>query len=197
MVPRCLSQFEEFYGSRKNLLKRKSGRIIRFIEHEPFEFRLLGMPFSPEEGERLDTAIRFFLNSHFSSEECMASGLHFPFQLFLKFSGFSDFKTKLRYMEQRTGIIRKISTLCPVPSWRRKARIQTKEVLEMIDSIQMGTSVHSLASRSSLKSPDSKFTVPYSILKRYQPIAMKKNNRSFGAREKMACCASRYAACSF
>ncbi len=140
MVPRWFSLLEEFYGSRENLLKKKSGHIIRFIEHEPFEFRLLGMPFSPEEGECLDTIIRRFLNSHFSSEECLASGLHFPFQVFLQSSGFSDFKKKLRHIKQRARMIRKISTLYPIPSWRRKARMQAKELLEMIENIHKNIS---------------------------------------------------------
>lgn len=140
MVPRWLSLLEKFYGGRKNLLEGKSGHLIRFIEHEPFEFRLLGMPFSPEEGARLDTIIRCFLSSHFSLEECLASGLHFPFRLFLKSSGFSDFKKRLRYAEQRAEFIRKISLLCPVPSWRRKARIQAKEILETLGHIRRNIS---------------------------------------------------------
>ena len=140
MVPRWLSLLEKFYGGRKNLLEGKSGHLIRFIEHEPFEFRLLGMPFSPEEGARLDTIIRCFLSSHFSLEECLASGLHFPFRLFLKSSGFSDFKKRLRYAEQRAEFIRKISLLCPVPSWRRKARIQAKKILETLGHIRRNIS---------------------------------------------------------
>lgn len=60
MIPRWLSLIEEFYEQR-HLWKRKAGHLVRFIEHEPFELRLLGMPFSPPEQEILYSIIRDFL----------------------------------------------------------------------------------------------------------------------------------------
>lgn len=45
MVPRWLSLIEEFYEQRQ-LWTRKAGHLVRFVEHEPFELRLLDMPFS-------------------------------------------------------------------------------------------------------------------------------------------------------
>lgn len=58
MIPRWLSLIEEFYEQR-HLWKRKAGHLVRFIEHEPFELRLLGMPFSPPEQEILYSIILF------------------------------------------------------------------------------------------------------------------------------------------
>lgn len=60
MVPRWLSLIEEFYEQRQ-LWTRKAGHLVRFVEHEPFELRLLDMPFSHGEQEMLYGIIRDFL----------------------------------------------------------------------------------------------------------------------------------------
>ena len=75
MIPRWLSLIEEFYEQR-HLWKRKAGHLVRFIEHEPFELRLLGMPFSPPEQEILYSIIRDFLNAHCTAAECRRASLH-------------------------------------------------------------------------------------------------------------------------
>lgn len=95
MIPRWLSLIEEFYEQR-HLWKRKAGHLVRFIEHEPFELRLLGMPFSPPEQEILYSIIRDFLNAHCTAAECRRASLHLPFRLLLQSSGFSDFGRRLR-----------------------------------------------------------------------------------------------------
>lgn len=81
MIPRWLSLIEEFYEQR-HLQKRKAGHLVRFIEHEPFELRLLGMPFSPPEQEILYSIIRDFLTAHCTAAECRRASLHLPFRLF-------------------------------------------------------------------------------------------------------------------
>ena len=80
MIPRWLSLIEEFYEQR-HLWKRKAGHLVRFIEHEPFELRLLGMPFSPPEQEILYSIIRDFLTAHCTAAECRRASLHLPFRL--------------------------------------------------------------------------------------------------------------------
>lgn len=87
MIPRWLSLIEEFYEQR-HLWKRKAGHLVRFIEHEPFELRLLGMPFSPPEQEILYSIIRDFLNAHCTAAECRRASLHLPFRLLLQSSAF-------------------------------------------------------------------------------------------------------------
>lgn len=77
MIPRWLSLIEEFYEQR-HLWKRKAGHLVRFIEHEPFELRLLGMPFSPPEQEILYSIIRDFLTAHCTAADTLI--FNFPLQ---------------------------------------------------------------------------------------------------------------------
>lgn len=135
MIPRWLSLIEEFYEQR-HLWKRKAGHLVRFIEHEPFELRLLGMPFSPPEQEILYSIIRDFLNAHCTAAECRRASLHLPFRLLLKSSGFSDFGRRLRRAGKNTGIRRKLLHFCPVPSWRRNGRAQLRQVREQLEEIR-------------------------------------------------------------
>lgn len=131
MIPRWLSLIEEFYEQR-HLWKRKAGHLVRFIEHEPFELRLLGMPFSPPEQEILYSIIRDFLTAHCTAAECRRASLHLPFRLLLQSSGFSDFGRRLRRAGKNTGIRRKLLHFCPVPSWRRNGRAQLRQVRESL-----------------------------------------------------------------
>lgn len=78
MIPRWLSLIEEFYEQR-HLWKRKAGHLVRFVEHEPFELRLLDMPFSHGEQEMLYGIIRDFLKAHCTDAECRRESLHLPF----------------------------------------------------------------------------------------------------------------------
>lgn len=119
-----------------DLWKRKAGHLVRFIEHEPFELRLLGMPFSPPEQEILYSIIRDFLNAHCTAAECRRASLHLPFRLLLKSSGFSDFGRRLRRAGKNTGIRRKLLHFCPVPSWRRNGRAQLRQVREQLEEIR-------------------------------------------------------------
>lgn len=135
MIPRWLSLIEEFYEQR-HLWKRKAGHLVRFIEHEPFELRLLGMPFSPPEQEILYSIIRDFLTAHCTAAECRRASLHLPFRLLLQSSGFSDFGRRLRRAGKNTGIRRKLLHFCPVPSWRRNGRAQLRQVREQLEDIR-------------------------------------------------------------
>lgn len=137
MIPRWLSLIEEFYEQR-HLWKRKAGHLVRFIEHEPFELRLLGMPFSPPEQEILYSIIRDFLTAHCTAAECRRASLHLPFRLLLQSSGFSDFGRRLRRAGKNTGIRRKLLHFCPVPSWRRNGRAQLRQVREQLEEKRHG-----------------------------------------------------------
>lgn len=121
MVPRWLSLIEEFYEQRQ-LWTRKAGHLVRFVEHEPFELRLLDMPFSHGEQEMLYGIIRDFLKAHCTDAECRRESLHLPFRLLLKSTSFSDFGRRLRKAGRNTGILWKLLPFCPVPSWRRNGR---------------------------------------------------------------------------
>lgn len=135
MVPRWLALLEEFY-KQHHLWKRKVGHLVRFVEHEPFELRLLGMPFSPNEQEILYNIIWDFLNAHCTPAECRRNSLHLPFRLLLKSSNFADFKRKLRLADKTTGINRKLLHFCPVPSWRRNGRARLRQIRKQLEDIR-------------------------------------------------------------
>lgn len=139
MIPRWLSLLEEFY-ERYNLWEKKLAHLIRFVEHEPFELRLLGMPFSPEEQEFLYNIIRDFLGSHCPPAECRSACLHLPFRLFVESSGLADFKRRLRQTDKRARISRKILNFCPVPSRRRNGRIRIRQVMDQMRGIRRNIS---------------------------------------------------------
>lgn len=111
MVPRLLSLIEEFYEQRQ-LWTRKAGHLVRFVEHEPFELRLLDMPFSHGEQEMLYGIIRDFLKAHCTDAECRRESLHLPFRLLLKSTSFSDFGRRLRKAGRNTGILWKLLPPC-------------------------------------------------------------------------------------
>lgn len=110
--------------------------VYHYRQHEPFELRLLGMPFSPPEQEILYSIIRDFLNAHCTAAECRRASLHLPFRLLLQSSGFSDFGRRLRRAGKNTGIRRKLLHFCPVPSWRRNGRAQLRQVREQLEEIR-------------------------------------------------------------
>lgn len=110
--------------------------VYHYRQHEPFELRLLGMPFSPPEQEILYSIIRDFLTAHCTAAECRRASLHLPFRLLLQSSGFSDFGRRLRRAGKNTGIRRKLLHFCPVPSWRRNGRAQLRQVREQLEEIR-------------------------------------------------------------
>ena len=127
MIPRWLSLIEEFYEQR-HLWKRKAGHLVRFIEHEPFELRLLGMPFSPPEQEILYSIIRDFLTAHCTAAECRRASLHLPFRLLLQSSGFSDFGRRLRRQKHRNPPEAPPFLPCPLmeEEWQGTAAASTR-----------------------------------------------------------------------
>lgn len=135
MVPRWLSLIEEFYEQRQ-LWTRKAGHLVRFVEHEPFELRLLDMPFSHGEQEMLYGIIRDFLKAHCTDAECRRESLHLPFRLLLKSTSFSDFGRRLRKAGRNTGILWKLLPFCPVPSWRRNGRARLREIRGQLEDIR-------------------------------------------------------------
>lgn len=139
MIPRWLSLIEEFY-ERHYLWEKKFDHLIRFVEHEPFELRLLGMPFSSEEQEILYNIIRDFLGAHCTPAECQRTSLHLPFRLFLKSSNFADFRRRLRQADKHARINRKILQFCPVPSWRRNSRIRIRKIQNQMEGIRRNIS---------------------------------------------------------
>lgn len=135
MVPRWLSLIEEFYEQRR-LWTRKAGHLVRFVEHEPFELRLLDMPFSHGEQEMLYGIIRDFLKAHCTDAECRRESLHLPFRLLLKSTSFSDFGRRLRKAGRNTGILWKLLPFCPVPSWRRNGRVRLRQIRGQLEGIR-------------------------------------------------------------
>ncbi len=135
MVPRWLSLIEEFYEQRQ-LWTRKAGHLVRFVEHEPFELRLLDMPFSHGEQEMLYGIIRDFLKAHCTDAECRRESLHLPFRLLLKSTSFSDFGRRLRKAGRNTGILWKLLPFCPVPSWRRNGRARLRQIRGQLEDIR-------------------------------------------------------------
>lgn len=135
MVPRWLSLIEEFYEQRQ-LWTRKAGHLVRFVEHEPFELRLLDMPFSHGEQEMLYGIIRDFLKAHCTDAECRRESLHLPFRLLLKSTSFSDFGRRLRKAGRNTGILWKLLPFCPVPSWRRNGRARLRQIRRQLEDIR-------------------------------------------------------------
>lgn len=114
----------------------EDGHLVRFVEHEPFELRLLDMPFSHGEQEMLYGIIRDFLKAHCTDAECRRESLHLPFRLLLKSTSFSDFGRRLRKAGRNTGILWKLLPFCPVPSWRRNGRARLRQIRRQLEDIR-------------------------------------------------------------
>lgn len=93
-IPVWLEILEQFY-TRHHLFKTHALHLALFMEHEPFEFRYLGMPLNKEQKDFLHRLIKTFMAQNvfpFLKKEDEAL-LTKPFRYFLSADNYIDFDT--------------------------------------------------------------------------------------------------------
>ncbi|MBO9593528.1 MAG: glycosyltransferase [Niabella sp.] len=131
-IPLWLQILEDFY-TRHQLLPSHTLHLARFIQHEPFELRYLGMPFNREQKNYLYTLIltfmdRMVLPTLTKSEKKMLSR---PFRYFLtvqnpaRFEAF--YRTYCIRMNRRRAFYLFLTRFIPFTQLRRKTRRSVAE----------------------------------------------------------------------
>lgn len=95
-VPYCFDVLNKFY-QKHSLYERCAGHLARFIEHEPFEYRLMRLPFEKSQKIELFNLIKSFMTTHvmpYITEYDMGT-LKPAFRLLLDSSDYDDFVIKL------------------------------------------------------------------------------------------------------
>lgn len=122
-IPKWLQILEEFYAE-NDLFHSHALHLALFMEHEPFEFRYLGMPLNDEQKKILHTIIKDFMVKNVTTFLRKTDRRHLskPFRYFLKTDDvkiFDSFYAEyLRKRQLRLSLIDQI----PVKSIQRKLR---------------------------------------------------------------------------
>ncbi len=124
-IPLWFRVLEQFY-TRYNLYQTKALHLARFVEHEPFEFRYLSMPFNPEQKKQLHKIIVDFMDKnvfpYLSSQEF--DFLTTSFKIFVKTKDNKIFDSYLLRKKRKRKILVFLISCIPLRKVRRKLRQQ-------------------------------------------------------------------------
>ncbi|MFZ4261736.1 glycosyltransferase family 2 protein [Sphingobacterium sp. HJSM2_6] len=131
-IPIWFDILRNFYNKHK-LMPKKALHLALFLEHEPFEFRLLKMQLTLAQQESLTQLIKKFyqeqVQPYLTKEDF--NRLSKPFQLFVQSSNFENFqKYYLQYLNglrTRGKVYMLLARLIMLPKKRRKFR---KQIIE-------------------------------------------------------------------
>ncbi len=131
-IPIWLKELEAFY-EHNNLWDKKALHLARFIEHEPFEFRYMAMPFQQEQKQQLFQVIRDFMDSKVLPRltEKDRNMLSAAFIGFLQAGSAAEFDAwyQARKLRNRTKVkaLYLISKLLPSRKWKKSFRAKMKK----------------------------------------------------------------------
>lgn len=131
-IPEWFVVLDNFY-KHYDLYKQKSLHLAKFLEHEPFEFRYLGMPLNFEQKQSLFRIIQEYFNSavkpHLSADDFKK--LSIPFRLFVQSENCTEFDHSYLNYSRKMTIRKKImlfaAKFIPFSSLRRSLRYKINE----------------------------------------------------------------------
>ncbi len=132
VIPIWLKELEKFY-ERYNLWDKKALHLARFIEHEPFEFRYMAMPFQQEQKQHLFQMIRDFMDSKVLPRltERDRNVLSAAFIGFLQARSAEEFDAwyQARKLKNRAKVkaLYLVSKLLPSRKWKKSFRAKMKK----------------------------------------------------------------------
>ncbi len=111
-IPQWFEILIKFYN-KYNLWDTRALHLAKFIEHEPFEFRYIDMPFTPEQHEQLFHIIHAFYAKHvkkrLSNKDWLS--LSNPFKIFLRSSSAKSFQRHMCFYKPLKRFKRHIKEL--------------------------------------------------------------------------------------
>ena len=122
-IPLWFKILEDFY-SKNNLFENKALHLALFLEHEPFEFRYLGMPLDNEQKKILFRLIKDFMHKNvfpFLSKKDMKK-LSIPFVKFLQSEDNTEFDIWHRKRVLKGKILRNLIKFIPIKKMRKDLR---------------------------------------------------------------------------
>lgn len=131
-IPVWFEILENFYLQNK-FFKSHALHLALFVEHEPFEFRYLAMPFSSVQKEKLYNEIKYFLNKNVVDNLVPEdySKLSQPFIYLINCNSSFEFDIFYKKYVKRQAFNKKIrlllAKLIPFSKLRRKIRKETNE----------------------------------------------------------------------
>lgn len=126
-IPEWFQILEEFY-TKHDLFKSHALHLALFVEHEPFEFRYLGMPLNIDQKIFLHTVIKDFMNKNVFVHLGKEDEKHLS-EIFLHFSKVDDvmifdsyYQKYLVNRKNKKKLCLKLITFIPIKSLRKKMR---------------------------------------------------------------------------
>ncbi|CAM1370588.1 glycosyltransferase family 2 protein [Tenacibaculum xiamenense] len=129
-IPQWFKILEEFYTN-NNLFETHIHHLALFMEHEPFEFRYLKMPFDESQKEFLHNLIKKFMYDRVLPSLKKDEMISKNFRRFLECDNFYEFdsyyKTYLKQQEHKRKLLILLSKVIPLSNYRRKVRDMINE----------------------------------------------------------------------
>ncbi|PID67711.1 MAG: glycosyl transferase family 2 [Flavobacteriia bacterium] len=112
-IPQWFELLHHFY-QRYNLFESHARHLALFVEHEPFEFRYLSMPFNSQQKETLHGMIKAFMAEDVLPYLQHKQELSIPFVKFIESSHYTAFDTFYRQYRLTKKIKRFLNKLNPL-----------------------------------------------------------------------------------